>query len=441
MSELLTLAVVTAVLIAVNGLYVAAEFALIGVRLTRIAQLAEDGNAAARALLPILRDPDRLDGYVAAAQIGITAASLVLGMYAEHQLADRFVPLVSSVGWLTEAAAHGAAIALAVGLLTYLHVVVGEMVPKSVALRHPEATAFGVARLMSLSLILFGPLILLFRHLGNLVLRLLRIPAKLDDEHIHSAGELAMVIGESAEGGLIAHREQQILLNIFDFATREAHQVMTPRTRIVAVPSDIEESELAESLAHAPHTRLPVYGEDLDHIIGTLHLRDFIRWRLAPDGPFDLGQLVRPARIVPEHMPAKQLLETFIRERGHMAIVIDEYGGTAGLVTLEDVAEELVGELRDEFDVESSPVETIGPGLLEVQGELQLVDLADFVALPEEHPNVDTVGGLVVNLLGRPAVRGDQVRLGALTLTAWRVSGLAVKTVRVAFEPGESETD
>jgi CBS domain containing-hemolysin-like protein len=244
-----------------------------------------------------------------------------------------------------------------------------------------------------------------------------------------------MVIGESATGGLIPQREHQILLNVFDFAEREAHQLMTPRTRMVTFPVDIGEADLARQLAASRHTRFPIHDGDLDHIIGTLHLKDFIRWQLAPDGPLDLRRLARPARMVPEHIPAKDLMEVFRRERGHMAIVIDEYGGTAGLVTLEDVAEELVGELRDEFDVEAPAVEILAANVLQVRGDMLLADLADYTALPAELPDVDTVAGLLVTALGRPAVTGDQVSIGSLTLIAQAVSGLAVDSVRVVLEP------
>jgi CBS domain containing-hemolysin-like protein len=418
-------------LIGINGVYVGAEFALIAVRATRVARLATEGNRAAQVLQPILASPELQGRYLATTQLGITVASLGLGMYGEHAVASRFEPGLAFLGHWSPVGAHALAVALAVGSLTFLHVVLGEMVPKSVALRHPEPVALGLARVMALSQALFRPAVVIFTAVGRWTLRLLHVPAPSAHERILTPGELATIIGESAGGGLIPPREHQILLNILDFGAREAHQVMTPRTRIDAVPATIAPDDLASRLAQSRHTRFPVYDGDVDHIVGTLHLKDFIRWQLAADVPFDLRRLARPARMVPEHMSAQELMAIFRRERGHMAIVIDEYGGTAGLVTLEDVAEELVGELRDEFDVETPAVEILAPGRLQVHGDLLLADLAEYVRLPSDLPEVETVGGLLVTLLGRPAQVGDEVRIGALRLCAVAVNGLAVEIVQV----------
>ncbi len=430
--ELAGIGAVVALLVAINGIYVAAEFALVGVRPTRLAQLASQGNLVAKRLEQTLTNLDLQGRYFATTQLGITAASLALGMYGEVKLAGLIEPALASLGGWAEGAAHTIAFVVAVSVLTFLHVVLGEMVPKSVALRYPETTAFGLAPLMRLSLALVRPVVATLSAVGRLVMRLLRIRQTEIHGRILSPEEIAIVIGESADGGLIEQREQQIMLNIFDFGEREVHQVMTPRTRMVAIPVDVEMADLEELLSSSSHTRFPVYDCDLDHVMGTLHLKDFIRWRIAPEGAFDLSRLVRPARMVPEHMPARQLLETFRTERSHMAVVIDEYGGTAGLVTLEDVAEELVGEMLDEFDVEAPALTVIGPGLLDVRGDLQLDDLADYVFFPEDRPDVDTVGGLLVTLLGRPAEEGDEAKLGAVTLTATKVNELAVEVVRVA---------
>jgi CBS domain containing-hemolysin-like protein len=206
-----------------------------------------------------------------------------------------------------------------------------------------------------------------------------------------------------------------------------------------AIPVTIGEAELAERLARSRHTRFPVYDGDLDHIVGALHLKDFIRWRMDAERRFELRTLLRPARMVPEHMPVEKLLETFKRERGHMAVVLDEYGGTAGLVTLEDLIEEVVGEVRDEFDVETAPLRVLGPGQLEVAGELQLVDLAEHMALGDELPDVDTVGGLILTVLGRPAVVGETVTVGGVSFAVLGVTGLAIDRVRVSAADSEPD--
>jgi putative hemolysin len=195
--------------------------------------------------------------------------------------------------------------------------------------------------------------------------------------------------------------------------------------------------DLARRLAASSHTRLPVFDGDLDHIVGVLHLKDFIRWQIGGDGPLDLANLTRPVRLVPELMPVETMLEDFRRDRRHMAIVMDEYGGTAGLVSLEDLVEEVVGEVRDEFDVEAAPIEAQADGALRVSGEVQLDELAEWVALPDERPDVATVGGLILTLLGRPAQPGDTVRLGLVRFTVETVAHLAVAQVLVvADDPG-----
>jgi CBS domain containing-hemolysin-like protein len=352
-------------------------------------------------------------------------------MYGEVKLAALLAPQLARIGNWAEPLSHGLAFVIAVGLLTFLHVVAGEMVPKAIALRFPERTAFGLAPLMRLSRTIVYPVVALLSRIGRLVLKVLRIPPAGEQGRILSVDELALLIGESADGGLIEQREHQIMLKIIEFSEREVHHIMTPRTRMQTVSADIGSDELEELLAASSFTRFPIYERDLDHIVGTLHLKDFIRWRLSSSEAFDLRSMARPARMVPEHMPTPQLLEKFRSERGHMAIVIDEYGGTAGLVTLEDVAEELVGEMLDEFDSEAPALTVVGPGILEVRGDMLVDELDDYVQFPSDIPDVDTVGGLLVTLLGRPAKEGDATSIGNVTLVAKKVRGLAVEVVRV----------
>jgi CBS domain containing-hemolysin-like protein len=421
-------------LIAVNGIYVAAEFAIIGVRATRLRALAEDGSTAAATLLNVISTPRNIDQYLSTTQVGITLASLGLGMYGEVKLAGLLLPALEGLGRLAPVAAHGLASVLAVGILTYLHVVLGEMVPKTMTLSNPESVAFRLAELMRVSRTAFGLLVAPLALFGRLVLRALRIPEPSAGERILSAEELGLVISQSAAGGLLTERAGQIMLRIFDFGEREVHQVMTPRTRVDAVPVHLDQAALEEVLVSSTHTRLPVFDGDIDHIVGALHVKDFVRWRLADETPYNLPRLARPTRVVPEHMSVERLLDMFKEEHGHFAVVIDEYGGTAGVVTLEDLAEEIVGEVQDEFDVEIPPIRSVGAAVLEVRGDVQLEDLEAYGPLPDDRPDVDTVGGLVVTLLGRPATPGDRVTLGAVHLRVLAVRGHGVELVRVRFQ-------
>jgi CBS domain containing-hemolysin-like protein len=435
MTELLVLAGVLALLVAVNGLLVVAEFALIGVRPTRIEQLAAAGSSRAARVRRVLRDRGQQDRYLATTQLGITAASLGLGMVGEERLAGAIQPWLAQWGAWAEPFSHAVAVAVAVAGLTFLHVVFGEMVPKSIALRYPEASVLWLARPMSALRALLAPLVELLSWLGGHVLRWLRIPAPAEVSRVLSAEELAMVIEDSAEGGILKPRHGEMLLGIIDFAEREVYQVMTPRTRIVGVAVDTPPEPLLAVLAGSRHTRFPVYEGNQDHIIGVLHLKDYVRRHLEGDRVPDLRRLARPALLVPEHLAIERLLAQFKAKREHMAIVIDEFGGTAGLVTLEDLVEEVVGEVRDEFDVELPRVRVERPGVLEVVGALRLDELAEYVDLPAELPDVDTVGGLVVTLLGRPATAGDRIEVGDLSFTVKETDGLAVALVRVEQGP------
>jgi CBS domain containing-hemolysin-like protein len=428
---------IVAVLIAINGLFVAAEIALVGVRPTHLRHMSEGGSSSASALLHTLGSPERQRRYFASTQLGITTASIGLGMYGEHQLATLFAPVMERLG-LPVATAHTIAVPLAIVLLTFLHVVIGEMVPKTLALRFPTAAVQRVAPVMIITQRLLRPLVALISWLSGLALRILPGHGDEPETRIFSARELGRTIAASAAQGLIARPDERILLDVIDFGEREVYHVMTARTRIAALPLSVDEDELQPYLAASPHTRIPIFEEDLDHIVGVLHVKDYLRaWnqvRAQRNSKFQLTSILREAHVVPEHLPLTQLLERFQRSREHLAIVIDEYGGTAGIVTLEDVIEELVGEVRDEFDIgEVPPVRQFRPGALLVRGDVQLDDLEDFLALESERPDVDTVGGLLVNLLGEPAEVGDRAMLGEVAIVAQQVDGYTVEMVLVSF--------
>jgi CBS domain containing-hemolysin-like protein len=431
--------IIITVLVLLNGLFVAAEFAIIGVRPTRMTQLAEEGNRTALGVKRILEDPVQQDQYIATAQLGITIAGLGLGMYGEHTIAEWLLGPLE--GWLhlDETSAHAVAVVAALALLTFAHVVVGEMVPKSLALQYAERTVLGIAGLMRLVGWLFYPAVRLLNAIGNGFLRLLRIPVAASHGRLYSPEELEMVVSESHEGGMLSDNQEQLLHNIFDFSERRVEQVMTPRRRIAAIPQLIGEVELQSYLATSPHSRFPVYDGDLDHVVGLLLLKDVVRQQIRRTEPFELRALLRHMPTVPETIPVEQLLASFKRSRVHMALVVDEYGGTVGLVTLEDLVEEVVGEVQDEFDSdELPPLREVAPGVLLVRGDVLLDELREqaSIALPPDTalPDVETVGGLVVGLLGRPAHPDDRVRVDGTTITVEHVDGLAVQTVRITTE-------
>lgn len=445
MSEFLIPITLIIALILLNGLFVAAEFAIIGIRPTRVAQLVEEGNRTASGIKQILDSPQLQDRYIATAQLGITIASLGLGMYGEHVVAEWLLGPLEQWIDLDETTAHAIAAVVAISLLTFAHVVVGEMVPKSLALQYAERTALGIAGIMRLAKIVFYPAVGLLNALGNGMLRAIGIPPAVAHERIYSPKELVLLVEESYEGGLLTDNEEQLLHNIFDLSERRVRQVMTPRLRIAAIPLDIGEQELLKLVAESPYSRFPVYDGDLDHVVGLLLLKDVVRHQISGQEPFDLNKLLRHMPVVPETLRVEQLLVAFKRSRVHMALVIDEYGGAAGLVTLEDLVEEVVGEVHDEFDIELPPIRQVEPGVLLVRGDLLIEDLREdtMIDLPEEEdlPNVETVGGLVISLLGRPAHPNDRIVLNETNFIVERVDGRAVALVRIEVGNGEAKPE
>ena len=324
----------------------AAEFAIIGVRSTRIEQVAAGGNRTARWVLGILTDRDKTDRYIATAQLGITLASLGLGMYAEPAIAHLIEDPLHDWFGLEGTIVHTISFILSLALITYLHVVLGEMVPKSLALQNAEGTVLTLATPMRTIGKLFSLPVTVLNQIGLWTLRLVRIPPPSDGSRLYSLDELELLFSESYAQGMLEQYEQELVSNILDFAVERVEQVMTPRPRITAIPLDIDEDELLELYAKTPYSRLPVYRDSIDDIVGILHLKDLVRQQLAEE-LFDLRTLVRPVPFVPENLPVKTLLSELQKQRQQMAIVMDEHGGTLGLVTIEDILEEVVGEVRD----------------------------------------------------------------------------------------------
>jgi CBS domain containing-hemolysin-like protein len=423
--------IVIALLILLNGLFVAAEFSIIGVRKSRMLQLAEEGNRTAAWVRRVLDDSRRTDRWIATAQLGITVASLGLGMYAEPAIAHLIEEPLHDWFGMTGAAVHTISFLFALGMITYLHVVIGEMVPKSLALQKPERTVLSLTRPMRISGRVFSIPVTVLNNIGLLLLRMLQIPPSGEGSRLYTADELELIITESSAGGLVEDYEHQLAANIFDFSERRVRQVMTHRTSIVALPIVAGESEILELVATERFSRVPVFDGNVDNIIGVLHIKDFVRQQLSGK-PFDVRALLRAVSFVPEMLPISELLATFRTQRQHMAIVMDEHGGTLGLVTLEDLIEEVVGEVRDEFDTEEEPpITVVGPGHIVAQGTVLLDDIHEYIAIGEHDHDVQTVGGLLMAELGPQPSKGEEITLGAATLRVEAVDGLAVTRVSV----------
>lgn len=435
-STLLVALVVIILLVLVNGLFVMAEFSIIGVRPTQLEQMVDEGVSQAKMVLDTIESRPKQDQYIATAQLGITIASLGLAMYGEPQIAHFIEPylerlwfepsieLVETIGYL-----------LALGLLTYLHVVVGEMVPKSLALADAPRMVLILSRPMQVARWILTIPVKILNRIGVTMLKLFRIPLAEGHERVLSAEELELIVTESTEGGLLNVEEQEMILNIFDFSDRTVSQVMTPRTKVEAIPVDVSRQEILRIITESRHSRFPVYDGDRDHIVGILHLKDLVKQTLRSESRFDLRLILRSAPAVPEDLPVQTLLAAFKRQKLHMAIVLDEFGGMDGIVTLEDLVEEVVGEVRDEFDLEKEPYVELGPGQIEAEGEYLVDDFDDgFWGNEEDLPDVETVGGLVISKLGRPPAVGDEVIYNdKIHIRVLAVEGRAVARVLVEF--------
>ncbi|MGE3855685.1 MAG: hemolysin family protein [Dehalococcoidia bacterium] len=438
MDSLLPAAIVV-VLVLLNGLFVAAEFAIVGAPRASLERRAAAGHRASAVVARILREPRDQDRYIATAQLGVTFASLGLGMYGEHALAHWLEEQLHDVTvlppWL---AAHTLASIGAIAALTYLHIVIGEMVPKSLALQHAEGTALRVTPPMRATQMALYPLVVGLNAVGNGLLRVLGIDrSQGSQERYYSAEELEFVVEESLEGGLINRGSGRVLRELFDLGALTAEDVMVPRVQVDGVRLDATHEEVAALLRATPHTRYPVYREDLDDIIGVVHVRDLAALVLS-ETPLR-GRMVHPAPFVPSSTPLDSVVKRMRDQLVQFAVVLDEHGGTAGIITPDDVSTEILGRV-DESGSRSELFEDAG-GRLHVAGTVRLDELGERLRRAVEHADVETVSGLVLALLERPPRVGDVVTFEGISLRVARVDGrgVAEAIVIAAPPPGEDE--
>jgi CBS domain containing-hemolysin-like protein len=410
-------------LVLLNGFFVGAEYGLVTSRRTRIMELEHAGNKRARAVLLITKDPPR---FIAAMQLGVTISSLAIGALGEQVLSHRFDAFMASI----------LAVILALLIVTYLHVVIGELVPKGIALGHPERTALVVSTPVRMFFIVFRPLIWLLQESTNVLLGLLGMEPPGSEHEAHSEAELRMLLTSSAEQGEIEHEEQEMLSKVFDFADKDVSDVMVPRPEVVAISIALPAEEALKAVLESPYTRYPIYRESLDDIVGVLHIRDLIE-AMHDRGivSVDLDSLVRPAYMVPETKDLGSLLTEFRRTNQHLAVVIDEYGSMEGIVTLEDLLEEIVGEIEDEFDLPDETVEQVDDDTVRIDGTFPIDDFnSRFRAdLPDE--DYHTVAGFVFGELGRGAEPGDEVHHDGVRFHVDSVEGQRIDRLTVTFQP------
>ncbi|MBA3852902.1 MAG: HlyC/CorC family transporter [Gemmatimonas sp.] len=422
----LVVAAVLVALILVNALYVAAEFSAVSVRRSRLQQMAEEGDRLAARMLAVLNDGIALDRYIAACQVGITISSLVLGAYAQATLAVDLAPIFARLGDLQDATAQSAAAIVVLVLLTVLQMVIGELVPKSLALQFPTRTARWTVLPLLASLKLMRWPISLLNGSGAAILRALRMPTH-GHAHIHSPTEIEYLIAESREGGQLDPQESQRLREALRLGMRTVGELMVPRTRVVGIAEDTPWPEVVDVLRRTPFSRLPVYEETLDHVVGVLHVRDVVRRLIeGTEPPTSLRDVITPVLVVPETMAVDRLLERLRAERKALAIVADEFGGTAGLITVGDLLDELLGETGDEFKPKENAPQRLADGRVRLPGALRLDEATQWVGVHWE-ADAYTVGGLVMERLGRLPVAGDVLDVDGVRIEVEKLRGRAVE--------------
>ncbi len=418
-----------------NALYVAGEFGLIGSRRSRLEALAREGHPAAQRVLDTVTDFPRLDRAIATIQVGITCASLGLGMYGEHAVAELLRPLFSGLGESAGVARHGVASVAAIVILTLVHMVVGEMVPKTLALRDPARAALWTERPLRWTGMVLRPFVLLLALFSRGLTRLLRVEPAAAGAADLTLDEIEWVIDESGAMGALEKEQALLLANLVDFEDLPVRKVMLPRNQVVGFPVDATRESVRALLKTTRHSRYPVFRAGLDDVVGYVHVKDLIHI-LDGEGTFNLHGLCRRLPYIPESASCSHLLQEFRARRTHIALVVDEHGGTAGMVTMDDLVEEIVGEVQDEFDAEEPPLRTVGNGVAIAMGTLRLDDLEEALHLGLMDDQVDTVAGLVLKELGRMARPGDAVSPSGVTLTVEMVDRLAITRVRLDWDPG-----
>jgi magnesium and cobalt exporter, CNNM family len=419
------------VLILLNAFFVAAEYSLVLVtrRRTRVQELADRGSRTARTVLNITSDPPR---FIAAMQLGVTLTSLGIGALGEPVLSDLFGDVMGTF----------LAVLLAFFLITFLHVVVGELVPKGIALNYSERVALGVSAPVRAFFLVFKPLIWFLQRSSEGAQRAIGVDPDASEGEAHSEAELKMLLSASSERGEIEHDEREMLYKVFDFADKEAADVMVPRPEVTALSIDLPPDECLRIVLDSPYTRFPVYRESLDDVLGILHVRDlFSAMHDRGLAEVDMQSILRPPYIVPETKDLAALLAEFRNQNQHMAIVVDEYGAMQGIVTLEDLLEEIVGEIEDEFDLPDESVERIDETRIRIDGTFPIDDFNEQFQTEIPVEDFHTVAGFVFGQIGRAAEAGDEAQWDGLAFRVLEVEGSRIERLEIEFQLAVADED
>lgn len=425
------------VFVALNGFFVLSEFAIVKVRRSKLEELAKKNHGNAKLALKITKS---LDTYLSATQLGITLSSLALGWIGEPAIAKLLDKLFADFFADNTILLHTTSIAIAFTLITFLHIVFGELIPKSVAIAKAEQSTLLVARPLALFRNIFFPVIKSFEMVSTFFLRRFGIEPTSDNENAHSNEEIKIIVGESLKGGYLDSIESEILKNAVDFSDTTAKEVMTPRKDIVCLFDDNTFSENMDIVKATNHTRYPYCKDGKDNVLGMIHIRDLLQYELKSQ-EVKLESLVRELIIVPETTSISSILSKMNKKQIHTALVVDEYGGTAGLLTMEDIIEEIMGDISDEHDEKNEYIKKIEEGIYEIDGMLDIDSASEILGLElEDSVEQVTIGGYVFNLLGKEPVIGDSVVDNNFTFEVLEIDGMRIKKIK-AIKLEESQED
>lgn len=424
------------VLVALNGFFVAAEFALVKVRTSQLDSLAEEGDARAKLGKQLTAN---LDAYLSACQLGITLASLALGWVGEPFVAGLLEPLLVKMGIVSEGVIRGISFAIGFSLITTLHITLGEQAPKILAIQRAMESTLFISRPLALFYAVFKPAIAFLNMASNWVLRVIfRTEPASDHELAHSEEELRIILAQSAEHEEVTALGKEILINALDLRDRVVRDITTPRGDVIFLNSEDSFEENLRVAIESKHTRFPLCEGHLDNAVGLVHIKDLLRLTRASEP--DLHSIKRELHPVPEMMPLEKLLAVFLQKHAHLALVVDEFGGTTGVVTLDNVLEELVGEIQDEFDKEAPEIQKLNENEFDVEGSLGLYELKDLVGLELESEDVSTIGGYVTAQIGHLPKTGEETRIEEYRVTILEADGRRVQKLHFQRLPrGQSE--
>lgn len=417
------------VLILLNGFFVAIEFALARVNKTRIEQKVKEGSRTAQLILSAL---NKIDSYISASQVGITISSLMLGAIGEITIARHLTPIIEIYisPELTPFAAHSIALPLALLIVTYFHVVIGEIIPKTVAFVDPEKTASLLIWPLEIFKFTTSPLVSFLNFSASSILRLFGI-TDLRTTFVYTEDELKMLLNVSQEEGVLEESEKEMITNIFDFPDTVAREIMTPRTDVICIEADETIENVIKTIIESKHSRIPIYEENIDNITGVVTTRDILEQFNLGNTKKSVRDIAKPVIKVPESKPIDDLLTELKRKSLQLAIIIDEFGGTSGLVTIEDIVEEIVGEIPDEYDTDTEPVQVLPNKDILVDGKLSIDEINEKLGTNFSKEHYDTIGGITFGLIGKEPNIGDEVETNGYILKVEVKDKQRIKLVRL----------